>query len=74
MIIQTKWDLIDADERRALANTPCHHVACAGCDITLFTEADFAKHFIVPDARYLNIGHCPKSVLLGEPSTRAVYA
>jgi hypothetical protein len=27
----------------------------------LGTEADFAKHFVVPDPRYLNIGYCPKS-------------
>ena len=25
----------------------------------LYTEADFARHFLVNDARYLNLGRCP---------------
>jgi hypothetical protein len=33
---------------------------CTKCGVELFTEADFAKHFIVPDPRYLNYGHCPQ--------------
>lgn len=33
---------------------------CTGCGESLPTEADFAKHFLVSDPRYLNVGYCPK--------------
>jgi hypothetical protein len=29
------------------------------CGQFLATEADFAKHYTVPDERYLNLGSCP---------------
>lgn len=32
---------------------------CSQCGIVLATEADFAKHFIVSDPRYVNLGYCP---------------
>lgn len=32
---------------------------CGGCDVHLATEGDFARHFIVLDLRYLNLGGCP---------------
>jgi hypothetical protein len=34
--------------------------ACSKCGEPLPTEADFAKHFTVPDFRYPNLGYCPK--------------
>lgn len=34
-------------------------INCAGCNVALFTEADFAQHFFVPNAAYLNLGECP---------------
>lgn len=34
--------------------------ACSGCGEILETEWDFAKHFVIPDERYLNLGDCPK--------------
>lgn len=32
---------------------------CSGCQELLETEADFARHFIVRDPRFLNLGDCP---------------
>lgn len=43
---------------RGLENTPCG-LTCTGCDTFLETEADFAKHFHVPDRRFKNLGNCP---------------
>jgi hypothetical protein len=34
-------------------------LTCSGCGAVLETEADFAKHFLIPDERYLNLGYCP---------------
>lgn len=61
-VINTKWDLISNKERVALTeqylNADRKPVPCSGCGENLFTEADFAKHFEVPDPRYKNVGHC----------------
>ncbi|MFF8629710.1 hypothetical protein [Streptomyces werraensis] len=54
----TKWDLINDDERAYLERTPFKHT-CSGCGEMLSTEADFAKHFFVPDSKYPNSGWCP---------------
>jgi hypothetical protein len=56
--LQTKWDLIDDSERPWLEKTPFNH-PCSGCGEMLATEADFAKHFFVPDPIYKNLGWCP---------------
>jgi hypothetical protein len=32
---------------------------CGTCGTELPTEAAFAQHYVVPDPRYLNLGHCP---------------
>lgn len=56
---QTKWTLISESERTALENTPFGG-ACSGCSEPLATEADFAKHFTIPDARFKNVGYCPE--------------
>lgn len=32
---------------------------CLTCGFYMATEADFARHYIVPDPRYLNMGECP---------------
>jgi hypothetical protein len=32
---------------------------CTCCGEALETEGDFARHFVVPDVRYLNLGGCP---------------
>jgi hypothetical protein len=33
---------------------------CSYCQTPLPTEADFWKHYPVPDERYINLGYCPK--------------
>jgi len=38
-------------------NTPCG-LSC-DCGQYFETEADFAKHFIIPDEHFLNLGECP---------------
>jgi hypothetical protein len=44
-----------------MKNTPFHNGAgrCSSCGAVLPTEAAFAKHFIIPDERFLNLGYCP---------------
>lgn len=32
---------------------------CTGCGELLATEGDFARHYTIPDTRYLNLGDCP---------------
>lgn len=43
---------------KGLDETPCG-LRCSGCDAMLATEGDFARHFSIPDSRYLNLGDCP---------------
>lgn len=40
-----------------MEKTPCN-LTCV-CGTYLATEADFAKHYTIPDERYLNLGDCP---------------
>lgn len=67
----TKWDVLVSRrdelaaqleaanrELRGLEITRCG-LTCSGCGTYLETEADFAKHFVIPDIRYLNLGNCP---------------
>jgi hypothetical protein len=48
-----------------LRNTPFKELGtdelgqCSKCHRVFPTEADFARHFLIPDERYLNIGYCP---------------
>jgi hypothetical protein len=47
-----------------LENTPCldsegQPIKCVVCGTAFQTEADFAKHFVVPDSQYRNLGTCP---------------
>ena len=57
----TKWDLITEDKRARLDATPTRDdMACARCGEKLPTEGAFARHFTVPDSRYLNLGYCTK--------------
>lgn len=60
----TRWDLITDRERAALDATPCRDEAgrplrCSGCGEPLPTEGAFARHFVLPNRRHLNIGVCP---------------
>jgi hypothetical protein len=34
-------------------------LTCSGCGALLETEADFVRHYLVPDERFLNLGYCP---------------
>ena len=54
----TKADLITGYELEALDRTRCE-LTCDHCGTFLPTEGDFARHFVIPDARYLNLGNCP---------------
>lgn len=59
----TKWDLLGDAARAAYERMTIHAdggpVLCAGCAEVLVTEADFARHFVIPDLRYWNVGDCP---------------
>lgn len=69
--MRTKWSILvarqaelqaQADKARAeLAGLEATRFdgECHGCGLLLKTEGDFARHFTVPDARYLNLGECP---------------
>ena len=54
-------NLITAAERRALDATPFSDGAtsCSVCHTPLPTEGDVARHYLVPDLRYKNLGECP---------------
>ncbi len=54
----TKADLITTNQLTLLDRTDCG-LRCSACDLLLETEGDFARHFVIPDARYLNLGQCP---------------
>lgn len=58
----TKWDFISDSERETLSGIR-FGAKCSGCGVHLETEADFARHFIVNDSRYLNLGECPKVLI-----------
>lgn len=74
--MHTKWEILEARrdelakqldkanrELQGLTDTPCQ-LHCAGCGVYLATEEDFARHFLIPDVRYLNLGRCPDKVRL----------
>lgn len=58
----TKWDLLPEQSRIALEDQPYvsyGNGGCSQCGTQFQTEADFAKHFIVPDPALSNLGYCP---------------
>lgn len=55
---QRQADLL-AHQLEGLDNTPCG-LKCGGCGTLLVTEGDFARHFTIPDPRFLNLGNCPE--------------
>jgi hypothetical protein len=68
---RTKWEILEARMTKAqkawekasqeiigLERTPFGG-SCGSCGAVLDTEADFAKHYLVDDERYLNLGNCP---------------
>ena len=59
---ETKWDHLTDSQKEGYESTPCG-LHCSGCDIYLDSEADFAKHFIIKDVRFLNLGECPNKLV-----------
>lgn len=67
--LPVKWDYMWPAEMVALAATPFEQYngdlsgfepgRCSSCGAEIGTEALFAQHFIIPDARYLGLGYCP---------------
>lgn len=57
--MRTKAEIIPTEQLDAL-DRQVFGGACAGCGAILATEGDFARHFLIPDERYLNLGLCPK--------------
>lgn len=68
---RTKWEILQARaaelkeaaeraqrELDGLEVTACG-IRCSGCNTMLYTEKDFAAHFVVRDERLLNLGYCP---------------
>ncbi len=75
MTHRTKWEVLSAEletarkevERlesylRGMENTP-ENVNCSGCDEPFTTNADFARHFKIPNETYLNLGYCPNGMM-----------
>lgn len=56
----TKWNLSTPEEQAALDRTKCG-LPCAGCGTMLETEGDFARHFVLYNRVYRNLGFCPKA-------------
>ena len=69
--LRTKWEILQEKLEKVKAEVqkqeqylqdlevmPWGH-PCGTCQKILNTEADFAKHYSVPDERYYNLGHCP---------------
>ena len=50
---------------RGMDETPCvkgaddEHIHCGTCGVRFESEGDFARHYVVPDERFLNLGNCP---------------
>lgn len=78
---QTKWTILNSRleylleqaaklqrELFAMERTPFGQ-PCA-CGQMLATEGDFARHFTVPNAAYLNLGDCPNRLNPGELPAR----
>ena len=61
----TKWQAIHPIEREQLDRTPFGssgvEPVCSSCGEPLPTEGAFARHFVVTDRRYLNLGYCPNA-------------
>jgi hypothetical protein len=57
----TKWDVLHAVERTMLDAMMFGDgtTECSKCGAELRTEGQFARHYVVSDRRYLNLGSCP---------------
>jgi hypothetical protein len=81
--MRTKWEILEAriaaakkelEQLEAQKNwlmTVRFDAECTHCGQELETEADFAKHFLIPDERLINTGHCRTAIqVLGENLTK----
>lgn len=74
ILLKRRDDLLEQvrtieDDLEWAAQTPCkkvvdaegntEHIHCSTCGVKFETELDFMKHYLVPDERLLNLGHCP---------------
>jgi len=70
---RTKWEILTARLEKArqevaelesimrgMENTP-DNVACSGCGEQFRVNADFARHFKIPNEQLLNTGYCPNN-------------
>ena len=59
----TKWDFLSDFERKEYESITFSDgkQSCSKCGTDLATEADFAKHYIISDVRYFNLGDCPNA-------------
>jgi hypothetical protein len=70
---RTKWEIPNAraaemreklerleSEIRGMENTP-DNVKCSGCGEQFRVNADFARHFKIPNEQLLNTGYCPNN-------------
>lgn len=82
MATETKWDILTEraaslraqaqaieDELAGMDRTTLSDCSCA-CGVILATEGEFARHFIVPNRAYLNLGDCPNRLNPGELPAR----
>lgn len=61
----TRWDLESDDERKRWMRTPSSVPECISCGQPFKTEADYWKHYIIPEIEYPNLGNCWKRTALG---------
>jgi hypothetical protein len=70
---RTKWEILSARAEkmrkeledlesymRGMENTP-DNVKCSGCGEQFRVNADFARHFKIPNEQLLNTGYCPNN-------------
>jgi hypothetical protein len=70
--MRSKWEILTARaaklraeaeaierELAGLDATRCG-LRCGGCGAVHATEGDFARHYLIPDERWLNLGRCPE--------------
>jgi hypothetical protein len=82
MAHRTKWEILSARVEKArkeledlesymrgMENTP-DNTKCSFCAEQFRTNADFAKHFVIPNETYLNLGECPHMMRCGNCNKR----
>jgi hypothetical protein len=70
---RTKWEILEARAEkmreelaelesymRGMENTP-DNAKCTGCGEQFRVNADFARHFKIPNEQLLNTGYCPNN-------------